>query len=65
MNYRIAWKYKERETAGHGEYCIASLQTAEDMARLMNTRCPEINHWVEAEEEPPASGEAVEESEAA
>jgi hypothetical protein len=47
--YRIAWKYKDNKTSGHGDYIFRAAEDAQPIVDRANRRYPEIEHWVEEE----------------
>ena len=43
--YRVVWMSTKTGQQGHGEFL--DLKTAEDWVNDMNSKYPEIRHWVE------------------
>jgi alpha/beta superfamily hydrolase len=46
---RIAWKSKATGAEGHGEYM--DMKTAEAWLEKANKEYPELEHWLESEDE--------------
>jgi hypothetical protein len=44
--FRINWEERDTKVAGHGEYCL-TLQEARDWIHSLNKKHPEIEHWIE------------------
>lgn len=48
--YRIAWIYIPTNFSGHGEYCLTR-EHAQESIRYLNERYPDMDHWIESEEQ--------------
>jgi hypothetical protein len=46
--YRIAWRMRNKEVGGHGEYCL-SLETAEAWLKELK-KYADMEHWIESRE---------------
>ncbi len=54
MRYCICWRSPVNGEVQRGRPLFASVQVAEDVAKMMNTLWPDTEHWAEA------AGEAAE-----
>lgn len=47
--YRIMWVIRASGITGNGDYCLTK-EVAEEYIKSLNTMCPELDHWIEAQE---------------